>query len=48
LIDQITGNDPSAKIQEVLGPDYKYYRYFKEVREMKGIQARMLLDININ
>ena len=48
LIDQITGNDPSAKIREVLGPDYRYYQYFKEIREMNGIQARLLLDININ
>ncbi|MCX6277252.1 MAG: signal peptide peptidase SppA [Bacteroidetes bacterium] len=48
LIDQITGNDPSAKIREALGPDYRYYQYFKEIREMNGIQTRLLMDININ
>jgi len=47
LIDQITGNDPSAKIKEVLGADYHLYQYYKEIREMKGIQARMLNDIVI-
>ncbi|MDP1623874.1 MAG: signal peptide peptidase SppA [Bacteroidales bacterium] len=48
LIDQITGNEPSARIKEVLGADYRYYQYYKEIREMKGVQARMLMDININ
>jgi protease-4 len=48
LIDQFTGGDPSAKLQEILGPDYKYYEYIKEIRGMKGVQARMLMDININ
>jgi protease-4 len=48
LIDQFTGSDPSAKLQEILGPDYKYYQYIREIRDMKGVQARMLMDININ
>jgi protease-4 len=48
LLDQITGTDPSAKLKEVLGPEYRYYQYIKEIREMNGVQARMLMDININ
>ncbi len=48
LIDQITGNDPSAKLKEALGPDYRFYQYYKEIREMKGVQARTLMDITIN
>jgi len=48
LIDQITGNDPSAKLKEALGSDYRLYEYYKEIREMKGVQARMLFEININ
>lgn len=48
LIDQFTGNDPSARLKEALGQDYQYYQYLKEIRDMKGVQARMLLDININ
>jgi protease-4 len=48
LIDQITGSDPSANLKEALGADYRYYQYYKEIREMKGIQARMLMNISIN
>jgi protease-4 len=48
LLNQITGNDPSAKLKEALGSDYRYYQYYKEIRDMKGIQARMLMDINLN
>jgi protease-4 len=48
LIEQITGSDPSAKLKEALGPDFRFYQYYKEIREMKGVQARMLTDININ
>ncbi|MEI6437041.1 MAG: S49 family peptidase, partial [Bacteroidota bacterium] len=48
LIDQITGNDPSAKLKEALGTDYRFYEYYKEIREMEGIQARMITEIIIN
>ncbi len=48
LIDQITGSDPSAKLKEALGSDYRLYQYYREIREMKGIQARMMMDISIN
>ncbi len=47
LIDQISGNDPSARIREALGEDYRYYQYIREIREMKGVQARMMMDIEI-
>jgi protease-4 len=48
LLDQISGNEPSAKIQEFLGQDYQLYQYYREIRDMKGVQARMLMNININ
>jgi protease-4 len=48
LIDQITGNDPSAKLKAALGPDYRFYQYYQEIREMEGVQARMLMNITIN
>jgi len=48
LIDQLTGNDPSVKLKEALGPDYRFYQYYKEIREMKGVQARTMIDITIN
>jgi protease-4 len=47
LISELTGADPSSKIREILGPDYQLYEYMKEIREMKGIQARSLYDIEI-
>ncbi|MFZ4564723.1 MAG: signal peptide peptidase SppA, partial [Bacteroidales bacterium] len=48
LIDQISGNEPSAKLKEALGADYRFYEYYREIRDMKGVQARMLMDISIN
>ncbi|MEI6456517.1 MAG: signal peptide peptidase SppA [bacterium] len=48
IIDEIFGNEPSAVIRQALGEDYKYYEYIKELREMKGVQARMPFLININ
>jgi protease-4 len=48
LIDQITGNDPSAKLKEALGADYRFYEYYKEIRDMKGVQARTMMDITFN
>ncbi len=48
ILEEITGKDPSAKIKAVLGEDYKYYDMVKEIRSMKGVQARMIVDLNIN
>ncbi|MCK9220063.1 MAG: signal peptide peptidase SppA [Bacteroidales bacterium] len=47
LINQITGNDPSAKLKQALGENYQYYQYLKELQEMKGVQARLLYDLNL-
>ncbi|MEI7982696.1 MAG: signal peptide peptidase SppA [Bacteroidota bacterium] len=47
LIDQITGSDPSASLRKTLGQNYHYYQYLKEIGEMKGVQARMLYEINL-
>lgn len=48
LINQLTGNDPTTRIQQALGEDYKFYRYYQEMKELKGIQARMLYQIEIH
>jgi protease-4 len=48
ILEEITGKDPSARIKAVLGEDYKYYDMVKEIRSMKGVQARMIVDLNIN
>ena len=48
LVEQLTGNDPSSKLKAALGEDYRYFEYVKEIREMKGVQARMLMDVEFN
>jgi len=48
IIDEIFGKDPSTMIQQALGEDYKLFQYLKEIREMKGVQARMLYNIYLN
>jgi len=48
LINQITGNDPTPRHQQALGEDYRLYRYYMDIKEMKGIQARMLYQIEIH
>jgi len=48
IIDELFGNDPSSLIQEALGEDFKYYQYLKEIKEMKGVQTRMLYNICFN
>ncbi len=48
IIEEITGKDPSARIRQVMGEDYRFYQVVKDLREMKGVQARMIVDLNIN
>lgn len=47
LIEQLSGKEPSMRIKEALGPDYRLYEYVREIREMSGVQARMLEEIEI-
>jgi protease IV len=48
IIDELFGTTPETRIQSVMGEDYKYYRMLKEIRGMKGIQARMLCEYEMN
>ena len=48
IIDQLTGNDAKVAIEKELGEYYQYYQYLKVIQKMKGIQARMPFEININ
>lgn len=48
LIDQLTGNETRSALEKEMGEYYKYYEYVKEIRDMKGIQARMPFNISIN
>jgi len=48
IIDELFGSTPETRIQSVMGEDYKYYRILKDIRGMKGIQARMLCEYEMN
>lgn len=48
IIDDLMGNSTQAAIEKELGENYMYYRYMKEIREMKGIQARLPFMITLN
>ena len=54
IIDDLTGKDDKkvkqasrALIEEELGELYPYYEQMKEIRSMKGVQARMPYTIDI-
>lgn len=47
LVKQISGETKVRILQNELGTNYKYYKRIKEISEMKGVQARMLQDIEI-
>lgn len=47
ILEEITGKDPSSKIKAMLGDDYKYYEMVREIRTMQGVQARMMMEPNI-
>jgi protease IV len=47
LIDQITGNETKIALEKELGEYYKYYQYLKEIQQMKGVQAKMMFDVDI-
>ena len=48
IIDEVFGNSPETRMQSVMGEDYKYYKTIKDLRGMKGVQARSLYDFDIN
>lgn len=48
LMEDFTGQKTQSRLQKELGENYRYYQYIKEISKMKGIQARMLFDINVN
>ena len=48
LISQFFGDKEESILEKELGENYKYFRYLKELKEMKGTQARMPFEISIN
>jgi protease IV len=47
IMDAIFDNDNSSILMKELGENYTYYEYFKEIQNMKGIQARMEFEMEI-
>lgn len=47
LLDELTGNVSDARMRNQLGEFYGYYRYLEQIRDVKGVQARLPFDITI-
>jgi protease IV len=47
IIDELTGNVYSGRIESELGEYYTYYQYLKQIREYQGVQARLPYEISI-
>ncbi len=48
IMDAIMDRNSSSVIEKELGENYQYYKYLKEIQEMKGVQARMEFNLQIN
>lgn len=48
IMDAIMDKNTSSMIEKELGENYQYYKYLKEIQEMKGVQARMEFNLQIN
>ena len=48
LITDLMGESTQTLLQKELGTNYKYYKYVKGLAEIKGIQARLPFEIDIN
>jgi protease-4 len=48
IFDELMGSSRISYLEKELGKDYKYYQYLKQVKEMKGIQARLPFFISLN
>lgn len=47
IINDLTGNAKLKFLEEELGENYYYYQKMQEIKDMKGIQARMLFELRI-
>jgi protease IV len=48
IMENFFGSKIRSSLQRELGEDYRYYELLKEVRELRGIQARLPFDITLN
>lgn len=48
IIDELTGNVSASRMEKELGDFYPYYEYLKQIRDVRGVQARLPFEITIN
>jgi protease-4 len=48
IIDELTGNVSATRMEKELGDFYPYYEYLKQIRDVRGVQARLPFEISIN
>jgi len=47
ILDELTGNVSTGRLEKELGEYFTYYQYLKQVRQMHGIQARLPYEIAV-
>jgi protease-4 len=45
IIEELTGDVATSRIEKELGEYYSYYEYLKQIKETRGIQARLPFEI---
>lgn len=48
ILDELFGSSQETRIKSALGEDYRYYKIIQDLRTMKGVQARMISEYEIN
>ena len=48
IFQELTGDAKMKHLKNELGDNYIYYRYLEDVKNMKGVQARMPFIMNVN
>jgi protease-4 len=47
ILDQLTGNVSTGRMEKELGEYYTYYQYLKQIKDFQGIQARLPYEIEV-
>lgn len=47
IIDELTGNVSTGRMEKELGEYYPIYQYLKQIKDYQGIQARLPFDIKV-
>ncbi len=48
ILDELSGNVSTGRIEKELGEYYSYYQYLKQMKEYQGVQARLPYEIKIH